>query len=523
MSKASSWEDRAKAEMREEGVQFDSGDVSAVASLKSVYEGVIGAIRGELQAMDQWPFAWTYGEGPRTSRAGPTCASASRGPDEQQTESAAAKRDAGTGEQARFRVRILRDSFEAGNEATNSFILIAPEGSQPVPDGALSGLIFGVKDNIDVRGLPTSMGSSVSSTEPVDSESPVVTALRSAGALVAGKTNLGEHALDATTCNPCFGPTRNPWDLSRIAGGSSGGSAASVAAGLVDFALGTDSGGSIRVPAAMCGVVGFRPSAGFWPLDGLRGAAWSVDSIGLIARDVATVVRVCRETAPRAAARALFGSSVRIGVVDDDSMGKSHRDVDRLLSHAVHRMIPAGHTVSHVSFRGLERSAPVLAMIAYCEVASQHTEGIRKRAAEYGVPPRHLLQLGSILRAVDYLDAQRMRSAIITRYAGIVNGLDIIATPTLPVTAPLIGVDARVPDDDSPLAIFTLIRFTCVANLLGIPSISIPMGFDSDGMPVGLQLLGQRGSDWDLLHAAALVERALGSDGVPDNAVSDLD
>lgn len=217
----------------------------------------------------------------------------------------------------------------SANEQLRAFIDIATEASlAPTTDGALAGATVSVKDNIHVAGFTTTCGSASIRLQPSE-DPPLVRRIRNAGAHIIGKTNLGECALDATSNNPVFGAVANPHDLSRTPGGSSGGGGAAIAAGIGDIAIGTDSGGSVRIPAAFCGIASYRPTGGTWKLGGIEGPAWSVDSYGVMGRRLEDVgffvTALAMPNTSRGAQQAR--EDVRIGYLADDSMGLSQSGV----------------------------------------------------------------------------------------------------------------------------------------------------------------------------------------------------
>lgn len=389
---------------------------------------------------------------------------------------------------------------------------ISVSSAPPQPDsGPLSGLVFGVKDNIDVEGFTTTLGSLLGDPLPQAESAEVVGSVADLGAVCLGKQNLGELATDAYTMNPHFGTTLNPWDTGRIVGGSSGGSAAAIAAGIVDFAFGSDSGGSVRIPASMCGIAAFRPSQSPRWQRGLVGGAWSIDSIGLMGTTLSDLHWLVRQARLVPAGSSGSDEPVRIGVVIDGSMGAVRSDVADVVEVAVSQLKENPRLqIETLRLGGLELSVFVAAVIAYVDLGAQHAGSIRSRPQDYGEPARHIFRLGNLFSGADYVTAGRMRQLIIDRYREATEGLDLVVTPTLPVTAPLIGEDPIVPGDDNRLGLFSVIRFTALANLTGVPSASIPIGLSEEGLPVGLQVMGRRHADMRMLAAAEIVEETVG-------------
>jgi aspartyl-tRNA(Asn)/glutamyl-tRNA(Gln) amidotransferase subunit A len=406
--------------------------------------------------------------------------------------------------------RIDRRWEAARDDSLNCFISIS-EAAPPLPEGPLTGLVFGVKDNIDVEGFPTTLGSLLGDPNPQTGSADVVRTVQELGATCIGKQNLGELATDAYTINPHYGTTLNPWDTTRMVGGSSGGSAAAVAAGLVDFAFGSDSAGSVRIPASMCGIAAFRPSHSMRWQQGLVGGAWSIDSIGLMGPSLGDLHWLVRQADFVPALPSASSEPVRVGVVTDDSMGAVHSDVADVFGPAVDRLKEDPRLrIEEIRLDGLELGPFVAAVIAYVDLGAQHAASIRRQPQDYGEPARHIFRLGNLFSGNDYVTAGRMRQLIVDRYREATEGVELVVTPTLPVTASLIGDDPVVPGDDTQLALFCVIRFTALANLAGIPSASIPIGLSAAGLPVGLQVMGRRHEDARMLAAGDLIEEIAG-------------
>ncbi|MCU1487063.1 MAG: aspartyl-tRNA(Asn)/glutamyl-tRNA(Gln) amidotransferase subunit [Actinomycetia bacterium] len=405
------------------------------------------------------------------------------------------------------RVHVLdapRDRFQS---------LVARCGTDPAPaDAPLAGLDFTVKANIDVAGLATTSGGSTEVTRPPATRSaPIVDALLGAGASCVGIANLGELALDATSDNPWHGRVANPVDVERTPGGSSGGSAASIAAGLAPLSLGSDSAGSVRIPAAFCEVVGYRPSPGRIPLKGLRGAAWSLDTIGFMADSMATIDRAARAID---VVRAVPGPGrPRVGVLEANDLGAVDPGVAASFADAVDQL---GGVADCVRLRlpGLLDVPAVAAVIAYAEAAAQLGEVARRAPKALGRPAREIVQFGMLLSADDYLVTQRVRSSLLNRWLELVEGVDLVATPTVPMVPFHFGTSPSIPGDDAGLAIFAFIRFTALANVFALPAVSVPSA-RSGGLPVGLQLTGTNDGDDHLIAWARLIEGAIGTSAGP--------
>ena len=382
----------------------------------------------------------------------------------------------------------------------------------PKPDrvkDSLLGCVFSVKDNIDVAGLVTTCGSRVfKDAPPASKDSWIVAALRDAGAQCIGKNNMHEFALGDTGENPVFGTTANPWDQTRNCGGSSGGSASAVALRQVHLAIGTDSGGSVRVPAGFTGIVGFKPTPGTLPLAGVSGAAWTIDNLGLFTATVTDLSIIWDAiVGPAIPAKPKY---LRLGYLADDSMGLVEPEVWARYLGAIEMLRNAGVKMVGISMEGFADGPFICMSIAYPEIASLHYELLRDRPDLYDPNIRGLISLGDIWSSRVYLDAQRMRTVFSRRFADVLAPFDAIVTPTAAVQPPKIGSPARVAADALEKAAYTNQRFTVLFNIIGYPALSLPSGFDGDGLPTAVQIIGRPGADGGLLDIALGVEEIFG-------------
>lgn len=396
----------------------------------------------------------------------------------------------------------------------------APAGTMTGPGaGPLAGVPVGLKDIIDVAGVPTTCGSRTRAGHVAGHDAPCWTRMREAGAQLAGKLVTHEFAAGVTCEDTPFGTVRNPLDTRHMAGGSSGGPAAAVAAGLVTVALGTDTGGSIRIPAACCGVVGLKPTFGRVPTEGVQPLAWSLDHVGPIARtvrDAALVLDVIAGTSCEPAARsgAEHGAhGLRMGV-PVEWLGGLQPAVRTAFEDALQDLRRAGAEITEV--RGLPDPgslALVNRVIAYAEGSACHDQLLRS-AAPFGEPILPRLQAGRFLLAGEYLAAQRLRADACRSFARAWAAADVLVTPTLPCTAPLLGTATlRAGGQAEPLGT-TLIRYTAPFNLAGLPALTVPSR-TSGRLPAGLQLIAPPTEDHLACFAAAAYERARGDAGTP--------
>jgi aspartyl-tRNA(Asn)/glutamyl-tRNA(Gln) amidotransferase subunit A len=345
-----------------------------------------------------------------------------------------------------------------------------------------------VKDVIDVAGMPTTAASTILDRVP-ERDALAVARLRAAGATIVGKTNTHEFAYGAITNSPHFGPARNPWDTERITGGSSGGSGAAVAAGLCDAALGTDTAGSVRIPAALCGVTGLRPSTGLVPNDGLVPTSWSFDTIGPLARSAAECARVLSAVTDRPVALDP-PRDLRIGVVTS----LFERADPRIAAVCEAALAELPGRLEPVAIPLHEEIATIVQLMLLPEATEFHLPWMRTRLADYGPDVRARLLAGLLLPSTAYVTGLRARRWAVQEYERELGGYDLVVAPAMPIVAPPIEA---VPLDFRLL----IIPYNSPASLLGNPAASVPCGF-VDGLPVALSLMGRRSEDDRVLAAA---------------------
>lgn len=417
----------------------------------------------------------------------------------------------------------------ARQETTSHHAWISVTDSDGDPgEGELSGVPFGVKDNIDVAGMSTTAGSPLFEDEPVLIDAEVVGLLIEAGAVVVGKTNMHELAFGATSDNPTHGPVRNPYDPGRVAGGSSGGSAAAVALGSVPFALGTDTGGSVTVPSAFCGIAGLRPTTGRYPASGLVNLSVSRDTVGLHARTVRGLRLVDRVICRTARVS-------EIPKVQEVTLGRlvsrfddAEHEVSRLMDVAMDALRAAGVTVVDVDISddlaiasgpGLdlvffEAMRLLPARIALGEDRHPNLDRLIPEVASADV--RSLLEtmVRSRVPLDAYLRARRSRWELRRRYeqAFAASGADAFIGPTATVLPPPIGDDPLIDVDGELRPTFaTIIRNAGPGSVAGVPMLSLPAGRSENGLPVGVCLEGLPFADDRLLAVGQALEDVLPS------------
>jgi aspartyl-tRNA(Asn)/glutamyl-tRNA(Gln) amidotransferase subunit A len=360
------------------------------------------------------------------------------------------------------------------------------------PDEVGEGIRLAVKDLFDTAGLETTYGSALFAGHVPETTAAAVRLLEDAGYSVAGKANLHEFAYGTTSENPHFGDVPNPAAPGRVAGGSSGGSAAALAAGEADAALGTDSAGSVRIPAACCGVVGHKPTHGLVPLDGCWPLAPSFDTAGPMARDVEACERMLEALAPAFRRR-------RLESLEEIAVGVAWTELaDPLVAARVE-----GAAARFPRRRRVD--LPLVPNETYAsfmrEAADVHRELFAENADLYGEDVRLKVERCLAVREADAERAERLRAEYREQAEAALEGLDLVLTPTLPVVAPPLGRGA-VGDLDVREA---LIRFTYPFSALGWPALALPCGAAEDGLPVSLQIAGRPGDDALVLAAARLL------------------
>ena len=373
--------------------------------------------------------------------------------------------------------------------------------------GPLHGIPISVKDLIAVAGTPTTSGSRVTPLRPA-ADAPIVARLREAGAVVIGKTNLHEFAFGTTSDETAFGPVRHPLDPARSAGGSSAGAAVALATGMCFGAIGTDTGGSIRIPSAVCGTVGLKPTLSELPCEGVVPLSTTLDHVGPMTRTVADAAMLfsamrgdqsCRLPAPAATA-------LTFGIPRPYFCDVLNADVRRALERVASALGRAGHTVKPVTIEHAPWTADVYLHIVLPEASWYHAETLAAEPDAYAPGVRLRLEMGRYVLAEDYVRALRLRDALTAEVDAAVEACDALLLPAQPATAPALGAaSVDVGGERHPVRAMML-RLTQLFNITGHPAIALPAGAGDDGFPVGLQLVGRRGGTEALLAVAAAVE-----------------
>ncbi len=426
----------------------------------------------------------------------------------------------------------LLERIERLNPKLNAFITVMAESAladaRAADDeiaagnyrGPLHGVPIGVKDLCATKGVRTTAGSKIMADNVPDEDATVIRKLREAGAVIIGKTHLHEFAFGATGVNDHYPTARNPWDTERITGGSSSGSAAAVTAGLCYAALGSDTGGSIRIPASLCGIAGLKQTYGRVSLNGVVPLSWSLDHVGPMARTVRDCALVLAAIAgPDANDPSTVDAPVedwadglddglaglRIGVPAAFAYERTSPDVAARVQEAIATLSRLGAHVREVERPVLQEYWAAASQVLIGEAAAYHKPNMEQRAQDIGESVRQRIQIGLDMPATDYIGGARLRDeSRRTADDVLLDGLDLLAMPSTINTAATIE---SVTADDPTLGLTWL---TAPFDLTGQPAISIPCGFTDDGLPVGLQLIGRRFDERTVLRAAHTFETQSG-------------
>jgi aspartyl-tRNA(Asn)/glutamyl-tRNA(Gln) amidotransferase subunit A len=403
----------------------------------------------------------------------------------------------------------------------NAFIDVTLDEAAQHRTGALAGVPVGLTDLIDVAGLPTTAGSAIMRDRIAETDAECWSALSGAGAVLAGKLNVQEFAAGTTGENARFGWTRNPWDVTRMTGGACGGAGAAVAAGLVSAALGPDPGGSIRVPAAHCGVVALKPTYGAISRRGVLPLTWTLDALGVMAQRVRGVAGVAdqllsantpwgrRGNCENAALAGELAPQLDLtfGIPTswlDMGLDPEVRDAfERALEH----LTDLGAKVREVD---VPYAGDILRMhraVAFSEASASHEAFLLHQADEYGANIRDREEAGRAMLAGQYLKASRIRAVLCREFSEVWRDVDLILTPTVPVPAAPIGTSSVTTSSRGAEPTHTVYtRYLAPFSSLGLPALSVPCGATAGGLPIGMQLAGPPHAETTLFYAAGAYE-----------------
>ena len=424
--------------------------------------------------------------------------------------------------------RTMLERIERLDLQLNSFITVTAERALAEAElaetrlregatiGPLHGIPIALKDLFDTAGVRTTGGAKIWGDRVPERDATVVARLRASQAVLLGKLNMHEIAFGVTTQNPHYGACRNPWDTNRIPGGSSGGSGAAVAAGLCYGSLGSDTGGSIRIPSSLCGIVGLKPTYGRVSRAGVLPLCWTLDHVGPMVRsvrDAALLLLVIAGPDPADPACAagpvpnyletleMGAGGLRIGLPRRHFYEQVEPEVLESVEAAVEVLQREGATVKDVDIPNIELAGSAFQVIILSEAAAYHQRTLRERLQDYGADVRMRLEPGELYAATHYVNAQRLRTRVVQGFLDALSDVDVLVAPTLPVTAPEIpGPKVETPNP--------LTRFTYPGNMAGLPALSLPCGFDAAGLPIGLQITGRPFDEATVLRAGRAYERA---------------
>ena len=375
--------------------------------------------------------------------------------------------------------------------------------------GPLHGVPVSLKDLLDVRGTTTTAASNVRRGHTAPADAPVVAHLREAGAVFVGKCNLHEFAFGTTNEDSAFGPARHPVDVNRSPGGSSGGSAVSVATGMAFASIGTDTGGSIRIPAAACGVVGLKPGLGEISTAGVVPLSRTMDHVGPLCRsvaDAAILYDVLRGQPPAHLPQPRELRGIRLGIPREYFLSLLDPQVASSFESACDRLRAGGAVLEDVQIAHANEIAPIYLHIVLPEAAAYHAKTLDSRADDYTPNVRLRLEMGRYILAQDYARALRGRDVLRAEVDGALAGHDALLLPALAIPAPRLGIaTVKVSGSEEPVRNITL-RLTQLFNVTGHPALTAPCGKTFDGLPIGAQIVGPQGRTRELLELAQACE-----------------
>lgn len=427
------------------------------------------------------------------------------------------------------------DRIAADNERYNAFVTVDEAGAlaaaktaeAEIARGDYRGPLHGVpvahKDLYATAGLRTTGGSRVLAEHVPNRDATVVARLKQAGMVTLGKTNTHEFAYGPTNEVSLFGAVRNPWNSARISGGSSGGSGAAVAAGLVPIASGSDTGGSIRIPSSCCGLTGLKPTYGRVSRAGILPLCWTMDHAGPLAHcalDAALFLHAvagadrrdeASSPAPVPDYPALLDGRIaglRIGIPREVFFDRADETVVRCVDEALAVCEQLGAVLVPVEIAHIEQAAAAAMVMYLAEATAYHDDTLNERAGEYSEQVRTFLELGDQILAKDYLHAQRYRTLLGQTLVGIFAHVDVLATPATPITATPIGCESTAVNGVEDGVFGALLRNTEPFNLTGLPAVVAPCGFDADGMPVSLQIAGPAFAEARVLNVVHAYQQA---------------
>ncbi len=432
-------------------------------------------------------------------------------------------------------MEVMLERISELDPKINSYITIneknslkeAKEAKRMISEGKrksrIHGIPIAVKDLIDTKEIYTTYGSKIFRTNIPSHDATVITKLKEKGAIIIGKTNLHELAYGFTNENPHYGTSKNPWSIKRIAGGSSGGSAAAVSASLCFGALGTDTGGSIRVPSSFCGVVGLKPTYGRVSRNGVNTLSWSLDHVGPITKtvmDSAILLEAIsghdakdqttsrRQTEDYVSNISADLSGIKMGYISE-IINNEYIDISvkRKFEDAIKVFEKIGMVVEEISMPWIKHGRTVGGTIIQSEASFHLWPLVENQLESIGTDVRRKLEMGRIITASDYMQSQKIRGLLIEDIDSLFKEYKLLFSPTTPIIAPEIGTSEMFTETGSGIDINVILgTFTTPFNMIGVPTISIPCGFSESNMPIGMQIAGNRFEERLVLNAAYAYE-----------------
>jgi aspartyl-tRNA(Asn)/glutamyl-tRNA(Gln) amidotransferase subunit A len=371
--------------------------------------------------------------------------------------------------------------------------------------GPLDGIPFSVKDMIQIKGVRCTAGSILFKDHIARRNATCITKLKKAGGIVLGTTNLNEFASGITGINPHYGSSKNPWNKDHISGGSSGGSCVSVSAGMASFSIGTDTGGSIRVPSAFCGTVGLKPTYDLVAKDGVINLAPSLDHVGCITRsfyDAAMVLAVLvdkhysfRKDKASTILDRTMSENVRkmdklvVGIPDDYFFENIDSDLVKHFKHFIKTIESVVRDIKYISVKETKVITSTWTIIRLAEAAEQHRKWIKTKSAEYTDEVRKMINKGLGISAADYINACKLKTQITNNFLEALKAVDVLVLPSTNITAPKFS---QIMNENENLSIRnSLLKNSIPFNISGMPAVNVPVGLDRFGIPVGVQLVGR--------------------------------
>jgi aspartyl-tRNA(Asn)/glutamyl-tRNA(Gln) amidotransferase subunit A len=427
-------------------------------------------------------------------------------------------------------VRLLLEQIRRTDDKLQAYITVCEESSLKLAEaaelqlkaghdlGVLHGIPVSIKDLYETEGIRTTCGSRLMQDYVPKKDSTVVARLKSKGAIVLGKLNTHEFALGAVSP-----PTKNPWDLGRIPGGSSGGSAAALAMGSAIATTGSDTGGSIRIPASFCGVVGLKPTYGRVSRAGMFPESWSLDHAGPLTKrleDAALLLRIMAgrdELDPTSSDLPVPDyvqeletniAGLRVGVPTNHFFEHCDCEIAKAVNAAIEVLEGLGCTKVEFEFPSISEIMAAYTTIDLCEASAYHEREIEQRAADFQPDVRLLLEQGLLIPASYYIQALRVRAMLFAKVMSLFDHLDVIVTPSEPIVAPQVNQTIVRINDYEESVDSAAVRYLAPFNLTGLPALSIPCGFSSKGLPIGMQIVGRAYDESTILRLGHEYENA---------------